>query len=174
LGTFLRSLWPEDDLDNAAAGGLRLPRADGSTLDIALEFAGIIADERALSAILTFKGASGTKPCALCKPLVSKDFPRPAGSCLVTLDSTLPGCQPHTQETWQDMLRLLAAAAAHRTQGELRDLEQAVGLRWLPTGLWWAPDTRRLLNPAHVTVDAFHIFLSQGVAASEISCAGLT
>ena len=69
MAAFLSAVWPGSG-HCLAKHGFRFSLPDGAEHHLRVEYAGTIADERALKELLCVKGASGSKPCFCCKNLL--------------------------------------------------------------------------------------------------------
>jgi hypothetical protein len=97
----------------------------------------ILGDEAALKASFASKGASGLKPCLLCKNLVMKGSLQlhDPSRYLVSIGASLELCdQASDEEIWAIADRLRTAAAIH-SRSEMDQLEKATGLNHCESGI---------------------------------------
>ena len=74
MRSLLHVFWSSDGF-NLERTGMRCPRPSGP-LHLRGTLAGILADEKGLKDVFSVKGSSGTKPCLLCKNIVTRlDLP---------------------------------------------------------------------------------------------------
>ena len=142
------------------------------SLLVTAEFAGFIADEKALKEIYCFKGASGSKPCPSCANVVRfLDSHARDGSSLVTLAcADFDLLQPHTDTSiWRMFDRLRALEAANQ-KTELKQMEQIFGLNLCEDSLLADAYLRTVVKPSvHVLRDWMHTLVSKGVAGTEMA-----
>ena len=129
------------------------------------------------------KGASGTKPCLMCKNIVAR-LDLPAHPYLRTLTTANTSeCDLHSDQSFQEMVDTLLDRASRGSQAELRRLEQAFGVNLELQGLPFDRALRRVLpGPASSALfDWMHTLVANGVATweicglvQELRCAGIS
>lgn len=133
----------------------------------------VIADEAALKMMIDAKGASGLRPCPLCKNVVMK------GSGLATHDPTnylveLTCCDPGrfdraTDRDLFDAMSLLKEARATSTKKHFSELQRSVGFNYNEFGILSDVSLLPLVRPATtLRFDPMHCVLSNGVASVEV------
>ena len=133
----------------------------------------MIFDADALRVTWCAKGASGLKPCFLCKNVVMKDselVENDATAYLVEIscsDTNLfDRCSD--QDVW-DMIDMLAAQKPVLSKTAFENLEKAVGFNDNPHGVLQAVDLREHVRPVKVNAyDSMHCEYAHGVATTEI------
>lgn len=145
---------------NFATTGMRLPTCSGS-FHLKATFGFFMLDEKACKFTFGIKGASGTKPCCCCKNVVgAKTVPGESTYLVHISDHRKAKFDPHTPESFLDMVSLLEAA---KGKPELGELEQRCGLAYNPGGLLWDPYVRDILKvPYCVYWDSMHCLWSSG------------
>lgn len=139
------------------------------------EVSNILGDEAALKQTFGVKGASGLKPCMLCKNCCMK------GSELARLDKA-----GYLQEitctdidkfdlasndnVWECTDHLLLQQLTLR-KGQMDNLEKAAGMNANEHGILADVQLRSFLRPVSVfTYDPMHVLFSHGTASLELSC----
>lgn len=153
-----------------SAGGVLLPL--GQPFLLFARLANVLADEAALKIAFDWKGASGMRPCLLCKNLVASGSDlaeRDPTNYLVELGS--PGClrcdRASDQELWAaaEMLRSANGAMAAK---QFAHLQMSLGLNWNAEGVIFDAELRGFVMPASVvTFDMMHCIFSNGTASVE-------
>ena len=134
--------------------------------------ANVLGDEAALKAVWGAKGASGMKPCMLCKNLVMKGNEVASSATedyLVTITcsevSRFDRCSDN--DIWQ-LVDYMAAQEGVRSRASFDDLQKCAGIRHLPTGLLLNVPLRQMVRPTMTTYDSMHCYFGHGVAALEL------
>ena len=149
-------------LDGMSSAGVVL-QLDEPTLLFA-KLGDILADEAALKLAFDAKGASGLRPCQLCKNVRMK------GSDLANRDAThyfikitCPDVTRFDLLTVTDMFQamdLLLASRDTKTKKEFDQLQMSLGHNWNPHGLLADQALRRHVLPiSTLTYDPMHLSL---------------
>jgi hypothetical protein len=151
---------------NFATSGITLPCNPGVLVFARL--GACLADEAAIKHTWSVKGASGSKPCMLCKNVVE------ARTGVASLDPTGYlvdiGCfdvalfDEHSDETLWEACDLLQARSGSGTKKAFAALEQSLGVVHEPEGILLDRSLRSFVCPASSTVwDWMHVFLVHGL-----------
>lgn len=161
-----------EDVMKSGSTGVFLPLTEPAV--VFFSFSNLLADEEGLKLFWNAKGASGNKPCMLCRNLLAK------GSDLAGFSPDLieVGCINPDEfiantdaDVWWSFDRLAAAKAAMRVggKGEFEQLQRAVGFTYNPHGILADMSLRGHLKPAtSFTYDWMHVFLSNGIGNHEL------
>ena len=144
----------------------------GESVLVRAAFTGFLADEKAHKEIWECKGASGTKPCISCKnvtrflDVVDHDY-------LVGIDVIdYRRMDPHTNETVFAMADRLHAVkiGGVTSKKDFEAMQQMLGLNYHPEGILNDAHLRSIIRPVdHTLRDWMHVFVSGGVAGTELS-----
>ena len=162
---FLKHVWlPETG--NLATTGLMVP-VPGGRQWFRATFCGFCADEAALKTIYNVKGASGTRPCLLCKNIIKN--PPSGHPYLKGCEASADQCDLHTDQSFFEQVDLLRAVRGRVGVGTFQQMEKACGINFDTNGLLFAQDLRSIVRPPTCTVfDHMHCLCSQGIATSEL------
>ena len=161
LNVVFKRCFGGDSLEAGCMLQLREPRL------LLFKVSNLLADEAALKATWSVKGASGIKPCLLCKNVVAKGTLKQLHHAyLVEVGSTGP-FDYATNEDWYEIADHVAAQAAVVNRGQLELLEKAAGLNFNRHGLMFDPEMRRIIEPTSSTVDSMHVYFNHGIASNE-------
>ena len=157
----LRIFFPEDGI-GSFAGGVTLVFAAGERFVTRARFSGFIADEKAHNEISGTKGASGTKCCISCRNVFNRfdaTTAMPDGCvCITCHDPTQ--FDRHTNESVYAMYDHLANA----DPDDREELEQLLGLKFLPDGIMGDMHLRQFYRPVdHTRRDWQHTLVGNGV-----------
>ena len=139
---------------------------------IKLKVTNVLADEAALKQVFSSKGASGLRPCLLCKNIVSMSSNLTEGQdYLVDVScSDVSLFDPATNTSIWETYDNLAARRTTLTKTAFENLEKASGFTYNPNGLLADHGLRKYVGPATTfTMDWLHNFLCHGVASVEIT-----
>lgn len=143
---------------------------------VRLEVKHILADEAALKAVWSSKGAAGVRPCMLCRNVVALRSNIVEGQDYlvdVSCSNTAKFHESTDADIWEAWDHL-AAESGRLTKGTFANLEKASGFSYHPDALLADHGLRRLLGPAScTTMDWLHNCLQNGIASQEI-CAFLS
>lgn len=154
-----------------SSAGILVELSDGPRL-LFLRLSNMLADEAALKMALDCKGASGLRPCPICKNLVA------SGSDLARRDDTGYlvdlGSPDHRRcdfasdaEIWE-IADLLQAAKPEKTARQFAELQQSAGFNHNPVGVLSDPQLRAHFLPSSITTfDAMHCIFANGTASVE-------
>ena len=152
--------------------GLSIRIGPERTVIVTGKFGGFLADEKAHKEVSCTMGASGIKVCIACKNVchrVPLDILHANG--LVGTNCIDPSLfDVHTDESIFETADHVAAIAA-ASPDDLDDLQTAVGVKHIPTGLLYDPDLRArgVYRPVtNMMRDWMHVYLNNGVANSHI------
>ena len=123
----------------------------------------ILADEKAVKQAFSVKGASGTKMCLCCKNIVGRlDVAR--GGYLAHHSWATPDLfDPHTDESFIEMVDLLVEVSSTGTRAQLHDLSQAFGNTFDIRARPFDEDLRTVIQPITGTYwDWMHILVASG------------
>ena len=142
-----------------------LEGAPGEALHLKATFGCFLGDEKAHNAIVGSKGASGTKPCHCCQNVVghkdAKDLP--ATHRLVHYTCGDPDrFEPHTADSLQRHLGMLSQAATTGSAGELKKLQQVLGLNFDKDGLLLSDMAGMANQPDSTFWDWMHCIVASG------------
>ena len=146
----------------------------GRPVILRAEISNILGDESALKQTFGIKGASGLRPCMLCKNICMR------GSDLAQHDRTgylqeivCSDCTKFDlasdEDVWTCADHLLAQQPLLR-KAQMDELQTAAGMNAIPNGLLADVTLRAHLRPIAVfTYDAMHCLYSHGAASVELS-----
>jgi hypothetical protein len=160
------------DVMQSGSNGVFLPLAEPAV--VFFRFSNLLADEEGLKLFWNAKGASGSKPCMLCRNLLAKGSDLAGFSPdLIEVDCTNPDkfIANTDADVWRSFDRLDAANAAMRVgeKGAFEVLQRAVGFTYNPHGILADMSLRGHLKPATTfTYDWMHVFLSNGIGNFEL------
>jgi hypothetical protein len=134
------------------------------------KFGNLLADEEGLNRFYGSKGASGIRPCFLCRNVVSFNCGVADGNEFIDC-----ACTDRTKfvmnsdnDVWRTCDRVLASGALPRN--ELERLERATGLNRNPLSVMADVSLREHICPvSSYTFDWMHVWLSHGVMNSELA-----
>ena len=135
-----------------------------------------LGGESGLHSIWSSKGASGLRPCFLCRNVVAKPN---HGFGLVAHDTTgtlvdirvknEAAMQLHTDESIMRNARTLNEQRSVLRAADFADLEKAMGLNWNPLGLLCDSTLQDFIKPATWSMyDPMHVFFSNGLCSEEL------
>ena len=164
LGSLLDVFWNESGHDMATAG-VELQLADGSAQHIWARFETLLADEGALHATLGCKGASGYRPCLLCRNVYNAGTVRDAA--IADVPHTCPHMeqfQLHTPESLQAIAKTLSAVAAAGVQSRLKEAQTNLGWNFIKRSILWNDRWFSLACPSWAACfDWMHVYFIDGV-----------
>ena len=127
----------------------------------------LLADESALRSTWSVKGASGIKPCMLCKNVVQKGtLVGQLHNYLKEITSVGP-FDGMSDSDWYELADHLTTQQARCTKGQLETLEKSAGLNWNPCGLMYDNEMRQKIPPTSSTFDSMHVYFNHGCASNE-------
>ena len=126
-------------------------------------FGCILADEKALKEAWSVKGASGTKMCLCCKNVVGRMEVERGGYFVHYSWATPDDFDPHTDDSFEEMVELLVEANNTGTRAQLSDLCQAFGINFDMHALPFDEDLQGVVRPISGTCwDWMHILVASG------------
>ena len=129
----------------------------------------VLADEAALKATWAVKGASGTRPCIVCKNVLSKGSLQNQHAFLVEIDCEDPDkFHSMSDQEWFDTADHLMSQRNTVTKTALHKLEQTTGLNCVEGGLMHDAEMRQIVRPTLTTFDSMHVWLNNGVCNTEV------
>ena len=136
---------------------------------ISFQLSACIMDEAAMREMWQFKGASGRKPCGLCKNVISKSVASQIESThFVGLDcSQIDCCQFVTnEEVWEahDHLQSIYRNVPKKT---FESMQSNLGLNYNSIGVLADVTLRNWVFPTSACYDVLHCFFSNGLVAVE-------
>lgn len=130
----------------------------------------VIADEDALVSLYASKGASGLKPCLLCKNVFDGKNPTnipsvdPSGVAVSHICRDFEKLKFHTTASVFGIFDRLAAAKSSMTNADFKEVQALLGWNYSPDGLMWHPVCRSLADPSRFACyDWMHCFFVNGV-----------
>lgn len=130
----------------------------------------LIADMEGLRLSLCLKGSAGTKPCLHCVNCLKKGTGLGAGFFHEIDEFSLSKFQrASSSDIWSLADDLGRANAEERPRKELQRMEQAAGLAYVATGLFFLPMLRSRMPVEQILVDGMHCYFSNGVASWEVA-----
>lgn len=140
---------------------------DGATWLLQIRQVALIADEAALKATFSNKGASGLRCCLLCQNVLRTAVEiRPPFVHLSECNHTA-----FQKMSDSDVFLLADNLTSMKERGETStafNLTQKVsGLTYAPNGLLWDKEVRGYLGPNQANFDPMHIYFSNGILGSE-------
>ena len=128
----------------------------------------LLADEAALKATWSVKGASGIKPCMLCKSVLQKGTLFGAQPYLIEIDNDdLAKFDRMSNADWYLIADHLVLQATLLNKGQMEQLEKCSGLNCNPDGLLFDAEMREIVDPMITTFDSMHVYYNHGVASNE-------
>ena len=128
------------------------------------KFEALLSDEKAITALWSLRGASGTKPCCFCQNVLGHMAPDKVEdhAWLVHFScSSSERFAKHTTRTFSDMREKLEAISGNKTA--CQKLGQVFGLTFKANGILWHPTLRQKVCPIQQTVyDWMHILVASG------------
>ena len=157
--------------DPCHAAGIGFAIDLGSPRLIRLKIRNVLADESALKQVFGCKGASGLRPCMLCRNIVSLNSNMTEGQrYLVDVSCSDAGLfHLATDATILQLYDHLAERRPHITKGAFEILQRAAGFSYCEHSLLSDADLRPHVPPTVYTMDWMHNFLCHGVASLEIA-----
>jgi hypothetical protein len=126
-----------------------------------------LADESAIKHIYNVKGASGIRPCMLCKNIVLR--PPPNHDWLRSVAAPPAQWDRHTDQSFFEQVDLVGVLHGQTGVGVFDRLEKATGINFDPDGILFCLEIRHVLRPATGTMfDHMHCLTSQGIASAEL------
>ena len=167
LWAILAKTWGERGQHNLELTGIRLPQTD---FIFRARYQGLLGDEKLLKQALGVKGASGIKPCFMCKNIVAGDFPGPPDPyCRCLLTHSVAQFDQHTDDSLLETTDLLDLQASRLRVTEVKELEKVLGLSRDRFSLLGNRAARRLVRPISGSVwDWMHCLCSGGVLQEEL------
>lgn len=130
----------------------------------------ILADEAALKATWSHKGASGIKPCLKCKNVLMKGTLAGQASVYlveITEDNIRKFDQISDAEWFETADALVPRQGVRRSAKDLDNLEKSCGLNYNAHGLLFDPEMRKVVPPSTATYDSMHTYFNHGIASNE-------
>jgi hypothetical protein len=132
----------------------------------------IVSDESALRQTWLCKGASGTRPCMLCKNIVDKDSELTqcddSGYLVPSSCCEFGKLDLHTDASIRDVINKLAANVTVLNKSQFAKLEQELGFNFCSAGLLCDEGLRTIVRPITTTTyDWAHVYLVNGLFALE-------
>ena len=150
LAKHIVGLFDEDSAHNMATAGITVGRP-GAAMHLFLRVSGVLADEGAIHALYSCKGAGGLKPCLLCRNVFDAKTVRDVvgrGDAVLHTCADSTKLRPITSAVLGAIFRSLAAIAAMpRSKGKLEEEE---------TRLVWTLNPGSLLQSGQAFLDKFH------------------
>ena len=129
----------------------------------------VLADEAALKATWNCKGASGIKPCVLCKNVVMKGVLVAPQAYLVEIDDhKSEKFDSMSNDEWFSLADHLAQQRAIVNKTKLEQLEKCAGLNYNVAGLMYDQEMRQIIKPMTSTFDSMHVWFNNGIANGEV------
>ena len=146
---------------------------EGSMVLLFAKLACVLADESALKSTWAVKGASGLRPCMLCKNAVSKTSDvahRDVSQYLVDItEPCFSSFDPATDTDIWELYDLIDSQSLVLNKGALADFETAVGMNHCTHGILADTELRPHVKPSTTSAyDSMHCLLSHGTASLEI------
>ena len=130
-------------------------------------FSNMIADEDALRAAWSVKGASGIRPCMLCKNVVMRDRQADDPYLIDIAEHDPLKFDLMTDADWYLVADHLMQQRAVLNKGAFDMLEKTVGLNCNLDGLLFDPEMRQIVTPLSSTYDSMHSYFNHGAASNE-------
>ena len=129
----------------------------------------MLGDEAALKAAVAAKGASGCRPCILCRNILAKGRAPTDHPYLRDIsESNSASFDLATDQDIWDLTDQLSTQAGLITKAKFEQLEKAAGMRHEEHGLLQDKALRDCVSPTSLTFDAMHCLYSQGIMAQEL------
>ena len=156
LKVFFGDTWNFDTI------GVRCGSSDGDFI-LRGQFACILADEKAIKGAWSVKGASGTKMCLCCKNIVGRMHVE-RGDYFAHYSWATPELfDPHTDDSFREMIQILTEVHAGGTRTQLDDLCQAFGISFNIHALIFDDSLPAAISPVTGTYwDWMHILVASG------------
>ena len=127
-----------------------------------------ISDLDASRMVYSLKGSAGTRPCILCKNIVSK------GSGINDIDPWFKEISASDGFVFASDAEIFKSAdsltqATPRTKSDLEMMERCTGIRYLPGTLMFDPLQRGKMPPNNMLTDPMHTYFTNGVASWEVA-----
>lgn len=158
------------------ADGLNLVNPVGESFLVQLHFGGFLGDEKSLKDLWGTKGASGSKPCPLCKNVMgighgdSSQFD--AEHYLVSIkELDKSKFDQFDDDEFYAAVDTLARSSSEVGAQSLALLQKTLGINHVPEGLLMDLHLRKYIKPVtHTLWDWMHCYLVHGTASIEIQC----
>ena len=146
-------------------GGVALELAGGGDLHIWAALGGLLADEAAIHAAYGNKGASGFRPCILCKNVVLARTTRPRQPADVPHTCwDVNAVQEHDAESLRRIAERLQHTATHGRVADLNDLQTESGWNFNAHAVLWSPHLFQHASPHLVVLfDWMHVVFVGGI-----------
>ena len=127
-----------------------------------------ISDLDASRMVYSLKGSAGTRPCILCKNIVSK------GSGINDIDPWFKEISASDGFVFASDAEIFKSAdsltqATPRTKSDLEMMERCTGIRYLPGTLMFDPLQGGKMPPNNMLTDPMHTYFTNGVASWEVA-----
>lgn len=166
LKQFFRTTW------NFETTGVSVPLSGGGSAVIVAKLSTIVADESALKSLWASKGASGLKPCMLCKNVLKArtGLTEVADDYFVDVSVTsLNMCDPHTDGSVREAVDLLADSAPRLSKKAFDELSKTLGMGWHKEMTLFDQSLRPHVLPVSNTMfDQMHVYLANGLVNFEL------
>ena len=151
-------------LDYDMRGGVQLEGPTGERIRLFATLSMLLQDGAAQKLIWCCKGESGTKPCMLCRNLVTASSGLASASCGLTADMFKDVALPATNTSIRDIIKALDRFKVTETVGDFKRRQQACGFTWQRDGLLNDNSLEDLVHPAdQFCHDWMHGLCSSGV-----------
>jgi hypothetical protein len=127
----------------------------------------LIADEAALKATWSNKGASGLRPCLLCQNILRTDADVPPPFLHISEGNYMDFQLQSDSDVFLLADNLAAMKARGVTAVSFNQTQKHSGLTYAPEGLLWDVTVRGWLGPTCANFDPTHIYFSNGIFGSE-------
>ena len=136
---------------------------------ISLQLSACVMDEAGMRDMWQFKGASGRKPCGLCKNVVSKYVASQIdGTHFVGIDcSQINSCFLVTDDEVWEAHDHLASIHGIVTKKQFENMQSNLGINYNAVGLLSDASLRQWVFPTTACYDVLHCFFSNGLVAVE-------
>ena len=134
-------------------------------------FAGFLGDEKGLKEVFGSKGPGSSRCCLSCKNIVQfmDDTLEPDGYLVSVKSHDRSRFDAATDSDVFEMADHLRASHNHISKTAFEDLEQALGLHFIPSGVLYDQHCRSLVRPVKGWFrDWMHVMTVQGVANVEL------
>eukprot|EP00435_Cladocopium_sp_Y103_P040468 s421_g11.t1 len=149
----------------------KLLRRGSSVQVIPISFSGLVADEAAIAATFSIKGASGRKPCPLCVKCISKGAGETleAGSMFRDITtSDLDEFQPLSDQAAFEAVDHLQNQSVLLNKTKFNALQTNLGFTFNPHSVLADSETRNIITLSKCCFDTLHCFWSNGIVAVEM------
>ena len=149
----------------SACSAIPCAPALGGEIAIRSVFKCLVADEKAIKECLFSKGASGSKPCILCKNICNVAPGRLRDDPWLRHYKVAKPCdfETHDDASIWEMADRLVTARPLLGKGAFSELQQNLGIKWNPDTILFDPDLRGIFNPASgIFYDYMHCYLTSG------------